>query len=73
MEPQSAVLGGGTACEHRKWGLQRNSLRSHETLYWAGAKHAKKRNRGIQWSSLWGHETLYSVVETHADTASDAF
>eukprot|EP00959_Pyramimonas_sp_CCMP1952_P452015 9463970-Pyramimonas_sp.AAC.1 len=38
LEPRSAVLGGGDACELRHWDLRWSSLWGHETLCWVASK-----------------------------------
>eukprot|EP00959_Pyramimonas_sp_CCMP1952_P104559 2185542-Pyramimonas_sp.AAC.1 len=39
MGPRSAVLGGGDACGHRRWGLRWSSLWGHGKLCGVGETH----------------------------------
>ena len=63
-------MGGGNACEHRRWGLRWSSLWGHETCEGCaelGAVGACERSHlGLRWSSLWGHETCEGCAEMGA-------
>eukprot|EP00959_Pyramimonas_sp_CCMP1952_P246723 5156652-Pyramimonas_sp.AAC.1 len=36
MGPRNVALGGGNACEHRRWGSRWSSLWRQEALHWVG-------------------------------------